>query len=199
MKELPRRSFDLMLTDPPWALPATYYAGRTAKRRWSDTSIFQAWWRLFIELALPLMKKDATIVTFCGGDAIAAMWPIMYEAAKSQQLLTWVKDRRGTGTPFQRMTEHLIVSVIGSGYRRPGSGMFDALYYPRLKTRVHSAQKPKKLLMALIRHLCPDDAAVFDPFAGSFSTEAACKALGVSCTSIEWGEELESASTPFRA
>ena len=54
--------------------------------------------------------------------------------------------------------------------------------------RAHYAQKPRDLLIALARQLCPEGGRVLDPFAGSFSTEAACDSLGLSCTSIEWGE-----------
>ena len=36
----------------------------------------------------------------------------------------------------------------------------------------------------------PGGGRVLDPFAGSFSTEAACDSLGLECTSIEWGEEF---------
>ena len=97
MRDLPRGHYDLLLTDPPYAMPATYYASPwngkqsfKAKRRWSDTSIMSAWWRLVVERVVPLMKQNAMLAVFANGPAVAAFWPILHEATKGMPV-----DRMG--------------------------------------------------------------------------------------------------------
>ena len=195
MRDLPRGHFDLLLTDPPYAMPATYYAnplvgGYKTPRRWSDTSIMTGWWRAVMERVAPLMKVNAMVAVFANGPAVAAFWPIMHEMTKGLQLAVWDKRGVGQGVPFMNTCEFIVVGWTGTPYKEPRAGLNSLLSFPIVQPgkRVHPAQKPRDLLIALARHLCPDGGRVLDPFAGSFSTEAACESLGLECTSIEWGE-----------
>lgn len=185
MRDLPRGHFDLLIADPPYAMPATYYQGAAARKRWSDSSIMQGWWRSFLASALPVMKDSSSVCVFCNGGAVAAFWPSMYEAMRHIQLAVWDKGMLGRGYPFRIQTEFIIIGVNGDP-RRWAGGAPNVLRYPRvpLKARQHPAQKPRELLADLARQLCPDGGRVLDPFAGSFSTEAACDSLGLECTSI---------------
>ena len=194
MRDLPRGHFDLLLTDPPYAMPATYYnntwsSTEKARRRWSDTSIMTGWWRMVMQRVEPLLKANAMLAVFANGPSAAAFWPILHELTQGLQLIVWDK-RVGTGTPFMKTCEFIIIGWAGSPYKRQGEGLGSVLSYSIVQPakRVHPAQKPRDLLIALARHLCPDGGRVLDPFAGSFSTEAACESLGLECTSIEWGE-----------
>ena len=190
MRDLPRAHYDLLLTDPPYAKPSTYEAGLVgAKRRWSDFSVLSGWWRYFMIQAMPLMKQDSCIAAFANASALAAIYPVFYEACKLLQVVTWDKVDMGPGRPFRRQSEFVIVGTLGAWIGRDGDAR-DVIAARRVPSnkRVHPAQKPRDLLIALARQLCPDAGRVLDPFAGSFSTEAACDSLGLECTSIEWGE-----------
>ena len=194
MRELPRGHYDLLLTDPPYAMPATYYnnpwsSTDKAHRRWSDTSIMTGWFRLFMQRVAPLLKSNAMTAVFANGPAVAAFWPIMHELTQGMQLVVWDKQKIGTGTPFMKTCEFIVVGWTGTPYKSP-NGLHSVLSYAIVqpKKRQHPAQKPRDLLMALARHLCPEGGRVLDPFAFSHSTEAACESLGLECTSIEWGE-----------
>ena len=190
MPGLPRRSCDLLLTDPPYALPVQYAQARNAPRRWSDWSVLSGWWRIVMERALPLLTPEANVAVFCGAPGAAAMWPAMHERLRNLQMAVWDKGRIGPGRPLRRQAEFLVVgSVGGRPYARTG-GVGTVLRCPAVPParRSHPAQKPVELLRALARELCPPGGAVLDPFAGSFSTEEACRLEGLRCTSIEWGE-----------
>ena len=187
MRDLPRGHFDMLLTDPPYAMPATYYTGKIARRRWSDTSIMSGWWRTFMERVLPSMKADSTFAVFVSEGSLVALWPIMYEIAQLLQIGVWDKGS-AKGMPLMRIGEFIMVGTIGKPTTK--GGIPNIIRAPKIAigNKVHPAQKPRELLMTLARHLCPDGGRVLDPFAGSFSTEAACDSLGLECTSIEWGE-----------
>ena len=192
MRDLPRGHFDLLLTDPPYAMPATYYTGKHGRRRWSDTSIMTGWWRLFIERLMPLLSDNAMVAVFANAAAVAAFWPIMHELFKGMQLIVWDK-MTGTGCPFVCTVEFIVVGAKGTVYKRKGRGYPSVLRFGRVPVarRAHPAQKPRDLLAAIAGLLCPEGGRVIDPFAGSYSTEAACASLGLECTSIEWGEDME--------
>ena len=191
MRDLPRGHFDLLLTDPPYAMPATYYTGQHGRRRWSDTSIMQAWWRQVMLSVVPLLKDNGMMAVFANAAAVAAFWPIMHELLKGMQLIVWNKAT-GSGCPFVNTVEFIVVGARGRIYKRRGPGYPSILQVSRVPVpaRNHPAQKPVELLKILAGQLCPENGRVLDPFAGSFSTEAACDQLGLECTSIEWGEAV---------
>ena len=197
MRELPRGHYDLLLTDPPYAMPAKYYnnprsSTDKAKRRWSDTSIMTGWWRMVMHRVEPLLKTNAMLAVFANGPSVAAFWPIIHEITQGMQLIVWDKRNAGTGYPFMKTCEFIVIGWSGSPYSRPGAGLGSVLSHAIVQPgkRIHPAQKPRDLLIELAQHLCPEGGRVLDPFAGSFSTESACDSLGLECTSIEWGEEF---------
>ena len=188
MKTLPRNSVDLILTDPPYAMPATYYTGKSAEKRWSDTSIMSAWWRLVLDTAVPLLKPNGQMLTFANGPVISIFWPPMFERFKTLQLAVWWKNKGGTGQPFQINQEYMIMGSAGEWYRHPDvtlHGVSQASPVPPAK-RTHGAQKPAELLKMLAKGLCPPGGMVLDPFAGSLSTGYACDELGLDSICIEW-------------
>ena len=192
MPKMPKYQFDLMITDPPYAMPATFYVGRHNYRRWSDTSIMMGWWREVMKRAFPLLKANSMVAIFANAGAISAFWPILYEVTTNMQLVVWDKMSHGLGTPFMNQVEYVMVSSVGKSYRPKGEALANIIRVPRVPPprRVHPAQKPVELLTRLCRHICPPGGHVFDPFAGSFSVESACKALDLSCTSIDWGHAM---------
>ena len=144
-----RGNVDLLLTDPPYAMPAQYYAGResASMRRWSDSSIMMGWWRLFIDRAMPVMKPDSTVAVFANANAISVFWPIMFEVTRALQLVVWDKGRIGMGAPFRTQAEYVIIGLIGSPFRRD-AGIGNVLRHSPVhhSRRAHPAQKPESLL-----------------------------------------------------
>lgn len=55
--------------------------------------------------------------------------------------------------------------------------------------RVHPTQKPLALMKWCLTHLPQDVKSVCDPYAGSGTVAVACKALGLSCISVEREEK----------
>ena len=189
MRDLPRCHYDLLLTDPPYAMPATYYTGANTKRRWSDTLIMNRWWQFVMQQAKRILKENAQVGVFVKGEAMMAFWPVLYELGRVQ-IVVWDKNSVGPGWPFRNTVEFIVACTIGNPEVAPGAGKPSVLSHSRVPppSRIHPAQKPHSLLVDLVGAMCPEGGRVLDPFAGSFSTEAACDSLGLECTSIEWGE-----------
>lgn len=195
MATLPRGHFDLCLTDPPYAMPATYYqASRFYQRRWSDSSIMCEWWRVVIGCVQPLLTANGQYAIFCSPSSLVAFYPALWEATKASQLVVWDKGNMGIGRPLRVQTEYVLVGSKGERYGRDHDvrNVFRVPPVPAPR-RVHPAQKPVELLRMLARQLCPPGGHVLDPFAGSFAVESACEQEGLRCTSIEWGVEVPDA------
>ena len=187
LPSLPNCHFDLVLTDPPYAMPVSFYEGRNVKRRWSDSSILTAWFRLVAQAIRPKMKPDSMLAVFANANAVAAFWPVLYEMTTVLQLVVWDKGSLGMGAPFRVQTEFVIVGSFGATWQR-NKATANVFRYPRVHhaDRLHQAQKPDSLMADLVHHLCPDEGRVLDPFAGSGAVNRACARLGIESVSIEW-------------
>lgn len=187
MPELPRKSFDLMIADPPYAMPATYYLGRYIEKKWSDASIMQGWWRYVMDTAVPLLKDNAMALVFCNAASLVSFYPTMYQKTESLQVAIWDKIFTGMGSPLSNTAEFIIVGGIGTAYRSR-KGVSNIFRYKRVSptNRSHQAQKPTELIDDLVGLFCPPEGNVLDPFAGSGVVASVCERTGRRCTSIEW-------------
>ena len=185
---------DLLLTDPPYAMPATYYQGRHVRRRWSDSSIMSGWWRLVMEKVKPTLKPNAMLCVCADAGAVAAFWPIMYEMTTWLSVAVWDKGRFGFGGVMRMQTEFVIVGAVGDAYGS-SKGFSNVLKVGPVPPdhRDHPAQKPHDLVAKLIEQFCVPGGHVLDPFAGSNVTARAAATLGRTSTSIEWEGEHEEA------
>ena len=190
MPELPRGKFDLILTDPPYAMPAQYYmqAGTNVRKRWSDTLIFAGWWRTVVDTCLPLLAENSALAVFCNETAAAVMLPPIFERLRRRpHLAVWDKMSVGRGAPIRRQTELILFGFLGVPYCGDRS-QGDVFRCPRVppSKRVHPAQKPTALLETIIELLCPPDGWVLDPFAGSRSLTDAAEQAGRNSVTIEY-------------
>ena len=191
MPDLEKSSFDLMLTDPPYNMPASYYSGKTAMRKWSDTSIMQVWWRLFTEKYLPLLKPNAMVLVFTGQSALPVFWPVMYKHM-GLQLAVWNRMAPTAGLPMLNTCEYVIVGWVGKQYVSE-KGVANLFNHKRIPPagRIHPAQKPASLIKRLVELYCPPGGNVLDPFAGSCVTAGVCEESGRRCTTIEWDDDFD--------
>ena len=187
MPTLPRKSFDLLLTDPPYAMPATYYQGWKNAKKWSDTSIMQAWWRVVSDEIWPLLKENAMVAVFCNAQAAATFYPIWYERTNNLQMAVWDKIFFGMGSPLRNTCEYILVGSVGKTFssRNDQSNIFRHKIINHTK-RIHPVQKPTALIEDLVTLFCPEGGNALDPFAGSGVVASVCERTGRSCTSIEW-------------
>lgn len=58
-------------------------------------------------------------------------------------------------------------------------------YNPSEKDRIHPTQKPSKVFKWCLEKYAPDNAIVFDPFLGSFTTAVACHNYGLNWLGCE--------------
>jgi DNA modification methylase len=180
---------DLILTDPPFFMPATHYQVRVTtgwQRSWGDTSILASWWRGVVDATVPRLRPDGQFLTFCDDESYAVFYPALYGRFDALAALVWDKGM-GMGSPWRRSHE-LIISARWAGSKwTGGAGEQDILKVRRIQTaeRHHPVDKPPELLARLIEPTTASGDTVLDPFLGGGSTLVAAKSLNRRAIGIE--------------
>ncbi len=186
------RCVDLVLTDPPFFMPATHYQSRVRyQRAWSDTSILAAFWGVVLDAALPTLKQTGHFIAFCNGDSYPVFYPEMYRRFDYLKCLVWDKGHVGLGRVWRNQHELAIAGRWDtSEFNEDGKLRADVFGFKATPSanREHPVEKPVQMLRWLIEPTAPMGGCVLDPFAGSGSTLVAAKSLGLRAIGIE-GEE----------
>jgi DNA modification methylase/ParB-like chromosome segregation protein Spo0J len=187
--------FDIVLTDPPYGMGADQFGdsgvGSSAAAHFYDDS-YEAWQAImqwFPRESFRLAKAEAHLYAFCDFDRFHEFRGLMQAAGWKvhRTPLVW-NNPDGFRAPWpdqgcQRKYELILYAVKGD--RKVNQLKGDVLEYSKDKAAGHPAQKPVALLVDLLKRSAKAGNAVWDPFAGSFSTVEACNELKLSCTALE--------------
>jgi len=183
---------DLILTDPPFFMPATHYQSRQHwQRAWGDTSVLGMFWSSVLDLCVPRLRHTGHLITFCNGDSYAVFYPEMYRRFDSLASLVWDKGHVGLGRVWRHQHELLIAARWQSSvFHDDGVLRADVLKASatRSSCRTHPVEKPAGLFPDLILPTTPPHGRVLDPFMGSGTTLRAAKDLGRDAIGIETEE-----------
>jgi site-specific DNA-methyltransferase (adenine-specific) len=186
LRSMATASVDLVLTDPPYFLPAEHYAMRTKwARSLSDLSIIEHFLGDVVTESRRILRPSGCLAMFCDGQS----YPVIYARAYLQfdriADVVWDKGQIGMGAGIRRRHELVMVGVP-STYAWE-SWIPSVLNCPAVPStdRIHPAQKPVDLLRHLIRTLSPKGGTVCDPFSGSGSTAEAARLEGRSAIAVE--------------
>lgn len=187
-----RASFDVVLTDPPFFMPATHYQSRVKwQRSWSDTSVLAAFWASVLDAAVPKMRQTGHFLTFCNGDSYPVFYPEMYRRFDFLKSIVWDKGHVGLGRVWRNQHELVIAARWNeSTFHEDGVLRADVVRFEATPSadREHPVEKPDSLLRWLLEPVTRPGDVVLDPFAGSGSTLSAAKQAGRRAIGIE-GEE----------
>ena len=217
LRELPTRSVDALITDPPYSSGGAFRGDRAAdpltKYRGNidgqivrhldsfagdtrDQRAWMAWVGAWGYEAFRAMAPSRPALMFCDWRQVGAAIDASQVAGFVYRgLLTWDKTAGAGGRPMRgRFRQHSEFIVWGSSgpmddpsSEFPGS-IITVVSEPH-NTREHPTQKPVGLLAELMRVVPADsDRPVLDPFAGSGSTLVAAKQLGRRAIGVELDE-----------
>lgn len=171
MRDMPEKSFDLVLTDPPYGINFINGGGRSPKNGWRtfyDNEGDWDKWKPTQEYFDEILRIGKTVIIW-GGNYFSDCLP------PSQQWLVWDKGQRD----FSLADGELAWSSQDKAVR-----MFDYSRAAMLKERVeHPTQKPVALMKWCIELVKAK--SVFDPFMGSGSTGVAAVKLNRNFIGIE--------------
>ena len=197
METMDSDSVDLVITDPPYIVPATTHDSWSDKyhRSVADLSVLEQHFRNYFHALKRIAKPDATYYTFCNADSYPVFYRASMETTRLSRALVWCKPTVLLGHTWRHQHE-LILWNSRERTRPIQTSDGDLLMHapPPGNTRLHPVQKPLMLLRQLIsKH--QNAKVVFDPFCGSGSTLVAAHQLGRQYIGIELDEKYHAIAT----
>ena len=194
MKEIPEKSVDCIITDPPYGIDYQS-AWRTDKSLWkpkiaNDKTPYTVW----TDEAFRIMKDNTGLLCFTRWDTEQAFREALTKSGFTcKQQIIWDKEVHGMGDlkgDFASRHENIIFAHKGRFTfkgRRPTSVFRSQRVTPtELK---HPNEKPVDLMEQLTLAITDVLDIILDPFAGSGTTGVACKNLNRNYTLIEKEQE----------
>lgn len=191
MKRMPDHSVDMILTDPPYFLPATHYQTRKQfSRNFSDLGILEYFYRDLFQQFQRILKPTGVLYMFCDGQSYPLFYYHLFPFCKSVRPLIWDKKTSINGYSWRHQHELILFAEMAQAPKRPtGDGDILRCNAVKVNERQHPAQKPVELLQQLILKSSMEGDVVYDPFAGSGSTIVAARECGRYGIASECGKE----------
>lgn len=183
LSAFPDKSFDLILTDPPYGSHVHKNLGRERRNDGSKPRVGLKFPPMTKEIIETVAKEfvrlsKAWILVFCDFQS-THLWAQAIEAAGGMWVRTgqWVKTN-----PMPQMTgdrpavgaeDILIAHATGEDLSWNGGGHPAIWRGPRDAKTAHPNQKPEWLIQSLLGQFCPPDGTVLDPYLGSGTTAVA--------------------------
>jgi len=168
LRQLPARSVDLVVTDPPYLCRYRDRDGRTIANDDNPQVILS----VFEELAR-VMKPKSYCVSFYGWNAISVFGNAWARAGFTcVGHVVWVKPYAASKGHTARYHESAF--VLAKGYPpKPNNPLPDVLSWEYTGNRHHPTEKAVSVIEPLVRAFSKPGDTVLDPFAGSGSTAVA--------------------------
>jgi len=189
LKDLKEKSFDLLLSDPPYGMD--FKSGWNNKNKIKNDKIEDTV-KLFddvLKLSVPLLKDDAHFYLFGNINYINEIKPIIEKYLNIKNVLIWDRQIIGMG---DLKTYGNSYDIIYFGYNKKwkdlnGTRDRDVLNYKRIEPskNIHPTEKPQDILQYLIKKSSKENDNILEPFAGGGSTLLACKQTNRFATGIE--------------
>jgi len=179
MKELPDKSIDLVLTDPPYNV-GIKYTDMTDDNKSSQEYI--NWSRQWLSIF------TCPKIIFVGIKNLLLWNEIL---PSPQWIIAWIK-RNGQGNTglcgTNKWDAILCYDVLQD--KLPDIIEINNDYSDKIKSRgIHPTAKPVKLFRVLLQRFTQNNDVILDPFIGIGTTLRACKDLGRKCIGIEISKE----------
>ena len=189
MKDIPDKSIDLVLTDPPFCLPNNQFRpeARIKQKTFGEFYPYKHFFSSFIEIIKNKLKKTGHVIIFGDESSYPVNYPVLYENFYNTKLIVWNKNRIGMGGIWRRSFELITDSYLLPQQEK--SGQADIVVFEGVKNKVHNSQKPTELIEFILKKLTKEGDLILDPFLGSGTTTVACVNLKRHFIGIELSEE----------
>ena len=189
LKTLNKKSFDLLLSDPPYGMD--FKSGWNTKDKIQNDKIEDTV-VLFEEVlkeSVPLLKDDAHFYLFGNINYLPQIKPIIEKYLTLKNILIWNRKIIGMG---DLKTYGNSYDIIYFGYNKKwkdlnGTRDRDILNFQRVEPvkNIHPTEKPLDMLEYLLKKSSQENDKILEPFAGGGSTLLACKNTNRKATGIE--------------
>lgn len=177
MKQIPDKSVDLVLTDPPYGMEFQSNFRKDKHDKIENDNNLD-WLPTWLDLVVQKTKENAHIYFFCSFHHLSTFMAAANETIGIKNLLVWEKNNTSMGDLFGDYAPkyELIIFSNGNGERKlNGSRDPNILNFNRTQNENHPTEKPVEMMEYLIRKSTNENDLVLDCFMGSGSTGIAAK------------------------
>lgn len=181
MQDIPEHTIDLVVTDPPYFVPAEYYNTRTKfnTRNFADLGILEHSFKSVFQQLNRILKPDASFYMFCNGQSYPLFFYHSFGITKSVRPLIWDKQTSINGYGWRHQHELILWGEMPESKPIPsGDGDIIKCRAVKVVNRSHPAEKPLELIAKLVEKSSKENDIVLDPFVGSGTTVVAAKGAG---------------------
>ena len=189
LKTLNHKSYDLLLSDPPYGMD--FKSGWNTKDKIQNDKIEDTV-VLFEEVlkeCVPLLKDDAHFYLFGNMNYLPQIKPIVEKYLTLKNILIWDRQIIGMGDLKSYGNSY---DIVYFGYNKKwkdlnGTRDRDILNFQRVDPakNIHPTEKPLDMLKYLIKKSSQENDKILEPFAGGGSTLVAAKNTNRKATGIE--------------
>ncbi len=190
LPQLPTRSVDFILTDPPYITRYKSRDGRTVLNDDNDTWLKPAFAEMY-----RVLQRNGFCVSFYGWPQ-ADRFMQAFRAAGFRIVGHLVFPKRYTSSSRFLRYQHECAYLLAKGDpQQPAKSIGDVIDWTYTGNKLHPTQKPLSALLPLVETFSPPGGLVLDPFTGSGSSLLAAKRLGRDYLGIELDAEYHAIAT----
>lgn len=203
LKEIPDKSVDAVITDPPYFLSMGHagFNGQkegksdqlNSNRTFGDLTIAKPFYRQLFQEFRRVLKPDGHFYFFTDWRGYAFYFPIMAEELPVRNLIVWDK-KSGPGSYYTFAHELIIFGTSAPKLLHKGGtnvwrmAAFSSGASKTDGAKVHPTQKPVEIITKMIEDSTEPGAVVLDTFMGSGTTAVACLKTGRNFIGFEQNE-----------
>ena len=180
LPQLPAKSVQFILTDPPYLVS---YKSRDGRSVPNDDNA--AWLKPAFAEMHRVLARDSFCVSFYGWsqvDQFMSAW----RSAGFRIVGHLVFPKRYSSTTRHLRYQHECAYLLAKGFpKAPEAPIGDVVDWSYSGNKLHPTQKPLSALLPLVKAFSAPDSLVLDPFTGSGSSLLAAKTLGRGYLGIE--------------
>lgn len=202
LKEIPDKSVDAIITDPPYFLSMGHAGCKDtaqsaqirSNRTFNDLAIAKQFYTNLFQQYKRVLKDDGSFYFFTDWRGYAFYFPIINSELPVRNLIVWDK-KSGPGSYYTYAHELIIYGT--SAPKLLHKGGTNVWRYPAFSSgakstngeKAHPTQKPGELIAKMIEDSTEPGAVVLDTFMWSGTTAVACIKTGRSYIGFELDEK----------
>lgn len=202
LKEIPDKSVDLIVTDPPCFLSMGHAGDKenaknsqlASNRTFNDLAIAKPFYSQLFQEFRRVLKNDGHFYYFTDWRGYAFYFPIINAELPVRNLIVWDK-KSGPGSYYTFAHELIIYGTAAPKLLHKGgtnvwrAPAFSSGAKSTNGEKVHPTQKPWELIAKCIEDSTEPGAVVLDTFMGSGTTAVACLKTGRNYIGFELDEK----------
>lgn len=191
LRLIPSASVDLVIADPPYILGVySHKAAATSKNSpWGDLMNASVWFAAWYREVRRILKPSGSFWTFLNWRTQPTVTKAALDAGfVLDSLVVWDRCWFGPGGERGVRPQYELLAIMGADKlaikNRAVSDVWRCKWTGNDKPHGHRAEKPQEIVGRIL-DLFPGALLVVDPFAGSGTVSAECRARGIDCVAFE--------------